>query len=81
MTQATITEKKGYSCAPDGAVVVFFECGSTVTGKVAEWALRAGAAKQSFDPREETKVSKPLETKGKPKAKVNSRTRTKKGSS
>ena len=69
MIKAKITAKDGYRCAPNGAVVVTIECGTIVEGKVAEWALSAKAASRMFDPREETKVTPPKETKRKRKTK------------
>jgi len=63
MTQAKITKKDGYRCAPDGAMVQIFSFGEIVTGKVAEWALSDHAAQRMFDPREETKVEAVPETK------------------
>lgn len=63
MTQAKITKRDGYRCSPNGAVEQTFAFGETVTGKVAEWALADKAASRMFDPREETKVAQPSETK------------------
>ena len=61
MSKAKIT--KAYRCAPRGSIVEEFAIGSIVTGKVAEWALTDGAASRMFDPREETKIAPPPETK------------------
>lgn len=63
MTTAKITKIGGYTCAPLGARIEHFPAGSVVTGQVAEWALQDGAASRMFDPREETKVVAPPETK------------------
>ena len=63
MSQAKITKPEGYRCAPRGAVIEHFAAGSIVTGQVAEWALADHAAQRMFDPREETKVVAPSETK------------------
>lgn len=63
MTQAKITKKDGYRCAPDGAVVQTFAFGEVVTGRVADWALADHAAHRMFDPREETKVETVPEVK------------------
>lgn len=66
--QATITDKSGFTCAPDGHTVVTFECGDVVTGKVAKWAVDAGAADRDGieagkATQLETKVVAPQETK------------------
>lgn len=63
MTKAKITKADGFKCAPGGAVVETFAFGEIVEGKVAQWALDARAASRLFDPREETKVEAPAETK------------------
>ena len=63
--KAKITKEDGFECAPDGHTVVVFNFGDIVTGQVAEWALAARAASAMFDPREDTKVVAPPETKGK----------------
>lgn len=65
MTTAKITKKDGYKCAPDGHTVVTVPFGATVDGQIAEWALADRAASRMFDPREETKVVAPDETKAK----------------
>jgi len=65
--KARIIKQEGYRCAPEGARVVLFGYGETVTGKVAEWALADGAAQQITDPRTETKIQSPPETKATPK--------------
>lgn len=75
MATAKITKKDGYKCAPQGHTVVEFPFGEEVTGQVAEWALADQAAKRLFDPREETKVIAPTETKNKPKPKAKSKTK------
>jgi hypothetical protein len=67
MTRAKITKREGYKCAPKGAIVETFAFGEIVTGQVAEWALADRAASAMFDPREETKVEAPAETKAAPK--------------
>ncbi len=69
MGKAKITKKDGYRCAPQGHTVVDFPFGTEVTGQVAEWALADHAAKRLFDPRKETKVVSPPETKTKVKTK------------
>lgn len=63
--QAKITRKGGYKCAPNGHTVQTYPEGEVVTGQVAEWALADKAASRMFDPREETKVTPPPETKAK----------------
>lgn len=65
MTTAKITKQDGYRCAPNGAVVEFFPCGTVVTGKVAEWALNDHAAARMFDPRTDTQAMDVPETKAK----------------
>lgn len=65
MTTAKITRKEGYRCAPNGVHVETYAFGETVSGQVAEWAIADKAAKRMFDPREETKVVTPPETKAK----------------
>jgi hypothetical protein len=65
MTKAKITRRDGYKCAPRGATVETFAFGQIVTGKVAQWALADHAACAMFDPREETAVAPPPETKAK----------------
>lgn len=67
MTRAKITKREGYKCAPKGAIVETFPFGTIVTGQVAEWALADRAASAMFDPREETKIVTPTETKAAPK--------------
>ena len=63
MAKAKITDKDGYQCCPNGFKVELFQCGTIVDGKVAKWALADRAASAMFDPREETKVVAPDETK------------------
>jgi hypothetical protein len=63
MITAKITRKEGYRCAPNGAVVVAFAFGDTVTGKVAELALEDGAAQELHDPRTDVQAMTPPETK------------------
>lgn len=63
MSQAKITKRDGYKCAPRGAKVETIPFGEIVTGRVAEWALADGAASRMFDPREEAKVEAPDEVK------------------
>lgn len=63
MSQAKITKPDGYRCAPGGAMIETFPFGTIVTGQVAEWALADKAAQRMFDPRTETKVEMPPETK------------------
>lgn len=73
MSQARITRKGGYKCAPQGHTVETFAEGIVVTGKVAEWALADRAASRMFDPVAETKVTPPNEAKakrGRPKKKA-----------
>ena len=65
MTQAKITCKEGYRCAPDGVRVEVFAFESVVAGKVAEWAIADGAARRMFDPRTDTQVQSVPETKAK----------------
>lgn len=54
---------RDYRCAPSGAVVESFKAGQEVSGKVAEWALADGAAR-------EVKIVEPQETKRKSKART-----------
>jgi hypothetical protein len=63
MTKAKITNAAGYNCAPLGHTVEHYPFGAAVEGKVAKWALDAGMASADFDPRSETKVFAPTETK------------------
>lgn len=56
-----ITAPEGFRCLPDGRNPETFPQGAVVTGRVAKWALRSGAA--AFDPRDETKVVTVPETK------------------
>ena len=65
--RAKITAKEGYKCAPNGHTIESFPFGSIVEGKVAEWALADKVASAMFDPREETKITGPAETKAAPK--------------
>lgn len=65
--RAKITAKDGYKCAPTGCKVEVFPFGSIVDGKVADWALADKSASAMFDPREETKIIGPDETKATPK--------------
>ena len=66
MITATITRKQGYNAAPEGHTVEHYPHGSTVTGKVAEWAIADGAASAKvFNPVAETKVVEPTEVKRK----------------
>ena len=66
--RAKITKPEGYSCAPQGSVVVTFPYGAEVEGRVAEWALQDHAAARMFE--RETKVDAPTETKAKPARKA-----------
>ena len=61
--RAKITKPEGFWCAPTGAIEEFFAIGTVVDGQIAVWALRNHAAARLFDPREETKVVTPPETK------------------
>jgi hypothetical protein len=61
--KAKITHKDGYNAAPLGHTVEHYPYGAAVEGKVAEWALADGKASADFDPRSETKVFAPTETK------------------
>lgn len=54
---------RDYRCAPSGAVVESFPAGQEVSGKVADWALADGAAR-------EVKVVEPQETKRKSKTRT-----------
>jgi hypothetical protein len=63
MTKAKITNAAGYNCAPLGHTVEHYPYGAAVEGQVAKWALDAGMASADFDPRSETKVFAPTETK------------------
>ena len=59
MLTAKITAKDGFRCAPNGHTVEIYKCGDVVTGKVAEWAIKAKAANM------QTKmVKQKLENKG-----------------
>jgi len=71
--RAKITAAEGYKCAPNGCKVEMFPFGSIVDGKVADWALADKAASAMFDPREETKITGPDETKAKAKRKPRKR--------
>lgn len=61
MTDAKIKDG-GFRCAPEGHTVKSFGAGKIVSGKVAAWALAAGAA-EPYDPRQEVKVDAPEEVK------------------
>lgn len=61
--RAKITKPDGYTCAPNGSVVMTFPYGMEVEGQVAAWALQDRAASRLFD--RETKVDAPSETKAK----------------
>jgi hypothetical protein len=63
--RAKITKAEGYTCAPQGSIVVTFPYGTEVEGRVAEMALADHAASRMFE--RETKVSAPTETKVKKK--------------
>lgn len=67
MSKAKITRPDGFRCAPEGHTVITIPCGTIVEGQVAEWALADRAASRMFDPRTETKVESPPETKAEPK--------------
>jgi len=69
--RAKITKPDGYSCAPQGSIVVKFPYGVEVEGRVAEMALSDHAASRMFE--RETKVAPPTETKAatKPSRKTN----------
>jgi len=69
MAQAKITDPLGYQCAPDGHTIVTYPAGMVVTGQVAEWALADHKAARMFDPRTETKVTGPTDTKARGKRK------------
>ena len=66
MIKAKITNPTGYNCAPLGHTVEHYPFGAAVEGKVAKWALADGKAIADFDPRSETKVVAPTETKDAP---------------
>lgn len=51
-----------WSVAPEGHTTTHYKAGDVLAGKAAQLALDAGVA---FDPREETKVVAPPETKAK----------------
>ena len=70
MAQAKITDPLGYKCAPDGHTIVTYPLGVVVTGQVAVWALADHKAARMFDPRTETKVTGPTETKFRRKRKA-----------
>tara|TARA_R110000796_G_scaffold1047_1_gene3959 strand:+ start:121 stop:420 length:300 start_codon:yes stop_codon:yes gene_type:complete len=61
--KAKITHKDGYNAAPLGHTVEHYPFGAAVEGQVAKWALADGKASADFDPRSETKVFAPTETK------------------
>jgi len=69
LTQAKITLREGYRCAPNGAIIQLFEFGDVVTGQVAEWAIADKAASRMF-PDLETKPAATLERKRTRKAKT-----------
>ena len=66
MNKAKITDPKGYNAAPLGHTVEHYPFGAAVDGQVAKWALADGKARADFDPRSETKVYAPTETKDAP---------------
>ena len=66
MTKAKITHKDGYNAAPLGHTVEHYPYGAAVEGQVAKWALADNKASADFDPRSETKVFAPTETKDAP---------------
>lgn len=63
MTQAKITKRDGYKCAPQGHSLQTFPFGAIVSGQVAEWAIADKAAQRMFDPRSDVQASVELETK------------------
>lgn len=65
MKSAKITKADGFTCCPDGHTKTTFPKGETVSGRVAEWALKERAASAIFDPRSEAKIVSPPETKSK----------------
>lgn len=67
MKHAKITKRDGYKCAPDGHTVITVPFNAVVEGQVAEWALADHAACALFEPRAETKVEAPTETKAAPR--------------
>jgi hypothetical protein len=52
MIKAKITADSGFVCAPNGHTEERYECGTIVFGRVAEWALRAKAARRMIDKRD-----------------------------
>ena len=68
--RAKITKKDGYKCAPQGHTVETFAEGTIVEGQVAEWAIADHAGQAMFDPRKETKITPPTETKTRTRKKV-----------
>lgn len=64
--QAKITHADGFKCAPDGHTVITYPLGAEVEGRVALWAIDAGAA-QAYDPRDTIGKVPDLETKAPPK--------------
>lgn len=77
MKKAKITRPEGFTCAPEGHAVVTIPQGAEVFGRVAEWAIKQGAGRAMFDPRDGRKVVAAPETKqapkkrGRPRKKVN----------
>lgn len=61
--KAKITNPMGFRCAPKGSTVETFAKGMIVEGQVAEWAVRMKQATKISDPRTETKIVAPAETK------------------
>jgi len=59
MSDAKITARNGYRCAPDGVTVQHFAFDQIVTGIVADWAVADGYASAII----ETKPAEALETK------------------
>ena len=57
----------GWKAAPEGHTVNFYAGGTIVEGKLAEMAIRSGGGTPLQDPRDETKVDAPQETKAKRK--------------
>ena len=44
--KAEITLPQGFRAAPEGHTTILYLQGTIVSGKIAEWALQAGAAKR-----------------------------------
>ena len=62
--KAKITKPEGYRCSPMGFLIVTFDKGTIVEGKVAEWAVADGAAKKiPANPVKSTKIVTPAEVK------------------